>query len=419
MESCDLLITGASQLITMHTGAAWPRAGPGMAELGLIEDGGVAVRAGRILAAGPSADLRSRFEAPVVIQAAGKVVMPGLVDPHTHLVFAGSRENEFELRLAGISYQEIARRGGGILSTVRATRAASREALIEQARARLDRMLRWGTTTVEAKSGYGLSTADELKQLDVAKALNDEGPVTIVSTFMGAHEVPAEHRTDRRRYLDGLIAETIPRVAEAGLAVFNDVFCETGVFTPDESRAILEAGVRCGLRPKVHADELSSCGGGELAGQVGAISADHLVHPSDAGLDALRQHGVMAVLLPGTSFCLRSRYAPARRMIEMGIPVALATDLNPGSCPIEAMPIIIGLACLNLGLTPAEALTAATVNAACAIGLGDRIGRLSAGLEADLLILDLPDYRGIPYYFGRNPVETVVKAGRIVWEWRT
>jgi len=395
-----------------------------MSELGIIEDGLVAIENDKIVAVGKTSDLKPKLKLlphTKVIDAKNQVVMPGFVDCHTHLVYGGSREDEFEMRASGITYQEIAAKGGGIRSTVKATRLASREVLKRDALKKLDRMLMWGTTTVESKSGYGLETKTEIKQLQVNQDLNKLQPIEVVSTFLGAHEFPEEYRSqnfesgiDREGYVKLICEEMIPKVAEAKLAEFCDVFCDQGVFTPEEATKILETASNFGMYPKIHADELASVGAAEVAGKVRAVSAEHLLYPSQTGLDLMKQAGTIAVLLPGTSLTIKKNYAPARKMIEMGIPVALATDLNPGSCTIENMPFIIGLACLYLGLTPAEAICAATYNAACALKRGDRIGSIEIGKQADLLIMDIPNYRYIPYHYAVNYVKTVVKRGKIV-----
>jgi imidazolonepropionase len=402
------------------------RVGTAMSDLGMIEDGLVAIENGKIVAVGKTSELKPKLKLlphTKVIDAENQVVMPGFVDCHTHLVYAGSREEEFEMRASGVSYQEIAAKGGGIRSTVKATRLASREVLKRDAMKRLDRMLLWGTTTVESKSGYGLETKSEIKQLQVNKDLNELQPIEVVSTFMGAHEFPEEFRKtksenengiDRAGYVKLICEEMIPKIAEQKLAEFCDVFCDQGVFTPEEAIKILGTASNFGMIPKIHADELASVGAAEAAGKVKAISAEHLLYPSQTGLELMRQAGTIAVLLPGTSLTIKKNYAPARKMIEMGIPVALATDHNPGSCTIENMPFIIGLACLYLGLTPAEAICAATYNAACALNRGDRIGSIEEGKQADLLIMDIPNYRYIPYHYGVNYVKTVIKRGRIV-----
>jgi imidazolonepropionase len=337
-------------------------------------------------------------------------VMPGFVDPHTHVVFAGSREFELDLKLAGIPYMEILKRGGGIFYTVNETRKASLTQLFQQSKKRLDTMLSYGTTTCEAKTGYGLDVETEIKMLKVQKKLQEGHPMDLVSTFLGAHAIPKDQQANE--YIRTVITEMLPKTK--GLARFCDVFCEKGVFTVAQSRKILEAGKQYGLIPKIHADEIVDTGGASLAAEVGAISADHLLMSSETGLRAMAQNGVIGVLLPGTPFCLMmQRYAPARQIIECGVPVALATDLNP-NCWTESMQLMIQLACLKMQMTAAEAVTAATFNAACAIGVQDRVGSLEVGKQADCIILDCPNHQFLPYHFGVNLVKTVVKKGRVL-----
>lgn len=347
----------------------------------------------------------------------GGTLIPGFVDPHTHLPWAGTREEEFAARLAGKTYQEIAAAGGGILSTVASTRRAGEEELAAHVLRRMDQMLAWGTTTAEAKSGYGLNLDGELKQLRAIRRASAEHPVDLIPTLLAAHEVPPEFRgneADRGRYVDLICGEIVPATAEAGLARFCDVFCEKGVFSAEESRRVLEAGARHGLAPRLHADEFVDSGGAELAAELGALSADHLMAVSEAGIEALARSGVTAVLLPGTSFFLMKKaYAPARRLIEAGVPVALATDCNPGSSYTESMPMIVVLAVLQLGLTIEESLTAATLNAACSLGLGAEIGSIEPGKRADLVLLDAPNLLHLAYHYGINPVAAVVKGGRV------
>jgi imidazolonepropionase len=412
----DLLIVHAAELCTLADGAV-PRRRADLGQLGLLRDAFLAVDGGRVLGAGPMAQLPAAWrQAREVYDASGQAVLPGFVDPHTHVVYAGDRTGEFKLRLAGASYAEIGRTGGGILATVRETRAATVDGLVAASRPRLARMLAAGTTTAEVKSGYGLTTADELKLLDAVRALGRSQPVELVATFMGAHEVPLEHRGAPARYVDLIVDEMLPAVARQGIARFCDVFCEEGVFDHAATRRILAAGRQWGLVPRLHADELASgFGGAELAAELGARTADHLVRISPAGIDALARADVTAVLLPGTSFFLGlDAHAPARRLIEAGVAVALATDCNPGSCPIESMAVVVGLACLLYRLTPAEALCAATLNAAWALGLHTRLGSLEAGKQADVLALAEPSHEAIPYRFGSNLVAAVWKAGRRV-----
>jgi imidazolonepropionase len=411
--SPDLVITGASELLTLHDDESGPAIGSSMRDLAIVKNGAVAVKDGRILATGTSAEIGSKFSADRVIDAAGHVVMPGFVDPHTHLVFPATREDEFEMRCLGKSYEEIAAAGGGIRNSARKMRATGKEVLLAAARKLRRSALLHGTTTVEVKSGYGLETEAEIRALEVAGEIDDRGDV--VRTFLGAHEVPDEYRDRREEYIDLVISEMIPLVAERGLATFCDVFCEESVFTVAESRRILEAGQAAGLRSKLHADELHPTGGAELAAEIGAVSADHLIRVSDQGITAMADAGVVAVLLPGTSYFLGMKaFAPGRKMIEAGVPTALATDCNPGSSMTENMQFVMTTACLGYGFTAAEAITAATRNAAYAVGLGDEVGSLSPGKRADLLILDVPKYRQLTYHHGVNHVETVVHHGEVV-----
>ncbi len=340
--------------------------------------------------------------------------MPSFVDPHTHLVFAGSREEEFEMRIHGSTYMEILEGGGGILKTVRETREASGDELLESCKKTLDTMLEHGTTTVEAKSGYGLTTTDEVKCLEVMKVLNEKHPVDIVPTFLGAHAIPLEYKNNADQYVDLIINEMIPEVASRRLAEFCDVFCEKGVFDLKQSRRVLLRGKEQGLTPKLHADEMTRLGGAELAAEVGAVSASHLPFASDNGLRAMAKQGVMAILLPGASFSLMTgRYADARKMISWGVGVALGTDCNP-SCWIESQQMIIALACHQMRLTPSEAITAATINAAHAINRAHTVGSLEVGKKADIAILDVPNHRFSGYRFGTNLIDKVIKTGKLV-----
>lgn len=415
----DLIVKNATQLLTLQSENRGPRRGVQMESLGLVSDGGVAVTDGHIAAVGTTREVEatvSRSSVRKVIDATGKVVMPGFVDPHTHPVFAGSREEEFELRIKGASYQQIAASGGGIRSSVHSLRRSTKEDLKEQARPRLDRMLSLGTTTAEAKSGYGLNLKDEIKSLEAINELNENHALELIPTFLGAHEVPDEFRQNREEYIRLVCEEMIPQVVRRELAEFCDIFCEEGVFDVEESREILTAAQNAGLKLKLHADELAASGGALLAAELKAVSADHLVFVSQEGIDAMREAGVIPVLLPGTTFSLGlSRYAPARRMIDAGLPIALATDLNPGSCMTESMPMIITLACLQMKMTPAEAITAATVNAAYAVNRGQQLGSIEVGKRADLVVWDMPSYKVLPYHFGVNLVEMVMKSGRVVY----
>lgn len=417
MRDADLLIVNIGELAT-PAGQAGPRRGADMRELLLLRGAAIAVVGERIAAVGPEGDVLRSFRAGprrAVLDARGSLVTPGLVDPHTHAVFARTREAEFAMRTEGRTYEEIAAAGGGIRSSVRDLRAAGEEDLFGVGRANLDRALDHGTTTIEIKSGYGLSLEAELKSLRVARRLGLEHPVDVVPTFLGAHEFPDEWRSDRDGYVRHVADDMIPEVARQGLAKYCDVFCEDGVFTVEQSRRVLEAGKARGLAPKVHADELHASGGAELAASVGAASADHLVCVSERGMAALAAAGVVAVLLPGTSLSLGgTRFAPARALIEAGVPVALATDMNPGSSMTESMQIVMALASMALRMTPAEALTAATVNAAGAVGVGGDTGTLECGKLADVLVWEVDDHRAIPYHYGVNLVRSVVRRGAVV-----
>jgi imidazolonepropionase len=402
MANVDILIKNANELITLK-GPNKPRIKSQMNNLSIIKDGSIAIKEGKIVDIGKNL----RYNAEKTIDASNKVVMPGFVDPHTHVVFAGSREFELEMKLTGVSYMDILKKGGGIFCTVKEARKASEESLFEQSKKRLDTMLSYGTTTCEAKSGYGLDTENELKILKVQKKLNEKHKMDIVSTFMGAHAVPKDQQPED--YVNVVIDDMLPKVR--GLAKFCDVFCEKGIFTVEQSKKILEAGKNYSLTPKIHADEIVDTGGASLAAKIGAISADHLLKSSEKGLKEMAKKGTIGVLLPGTPFSLMmQKYADARKIIGIGIPVALATDLNP-NCWTENMQFIIQLACLNMKMTPAEAITASTFNAACAIKMNDQIGSLDIGKQADLIILDCPTHNFIPYHFSVNLVETVIKKG--------
>ncbi|PWB71477.1 imidazolonepropionase [candidate division GN15 bacterium] len=409
----SLLITNIGQLLTMQ--GAFPRRGKAMSELGIIRNAAVAIDGDRIVAVGAAADLEKQCgpaRCPV-IDTHGALVTPGLIDPHTHPVFSTTREDEFEMRLQGKSYMEIAQGGGGIRRSVRDLRSTPVSVLLAKARLRLDRFLEHGVTTIEAKSGYGLSTESELKQLEIIRELDETHPVDMVPTFLGAHEFPDEYRENREGYIHLLIDEMLPAVAERKLAVFSDIFCEEGVFDNAQSRRIQEAALKHGLKLKFHADELASTGGAELAASLKAVSADHLVYISDNGIAALAASGTAAVLLPGTSYSLGSKkYAPARQMIEAGVVVALSTDCNPGSNNSESLAMMMSLASVQMKMTAAESMSAVTVNAAYAVGRDD-IGVLAPGKLADLVIWDAADVRELPYHYGVNLVRTVVKRGEL------
>ena len=413
-EKVDLLIVNAKELLTLAGTNEKPRIGKQMRELGVVRKGALAIRDGRIVAVGKTSEITRKFRSENLISASGKIVLPGFVDAHTHLVFAGFREKEFQMRIEGASYMEILSAGGGILKTVRETRKASFDKLVDLAIQTLDVMLEHGTTTVEAKSGYGLATKDELKILEVIRRANQLHSVDVVPTFLGAHAVPPEYKNNAAEYVNLIVDEMIPQVAEKGLAEFCDVFCERGVFNLEQSKRILVAGKNYRLKPKIHADEMSTCGGAELAAEVGAVSADHLLFASMEGIKAMAEKCVAAVLLPGAAFSLMmGKFADARLMINCGVPVALGTDYNP-SCVLENMQLVIAFACHFMQLTPAEAITAATINAAHAIGKAHEIGSLEVGKKADVIILNAPNHKFLGYHFGVNLVDKVIKNGRVV-----
>jgi imidazolonepropionase len=409
----DLLIKNAQELLTLFPSSE------GESGLGMIKNGTVAIKEGKIFWIGKTEECPKEISlgrGGHEIDATGKVVMPGLIDAHTHLIFAGSRENEFEQRIQGLSYLDIAERGGGILSTVEATRKASFDELFSLGKERLDRMLYKGVTTIEAKSGYGLSLNDEIKILKVMRALQEVHAVEIVPTFLGAHTLPKEFRDVRTRYIDLLTKEMIPRVAEERLAEFCDVFCEERAFTLEESKKILETGKDYGLRPKIHADQLSPGGGAELAAEVGAFSADHLEHVSQEGIKKMAEKGVTAVLLPGASFFLAmKKFPPAREMIKQGMSVSLATDLNPGSSMTESLPLMMTMGCIMFKMVPREVIQGTTIHAARSMGREKEIGSLEVGKQADILLLAIPNYRYLPYHFGVDHVEKVIKKGEVVY----
>jgi imidazolonepropionase len=412
----DLLVRGAAELVTCA--GPIPRAGEAQGRIGEIPRGAAAARDGRLVFVGPEADLDRKVRAlpgAAVLDARGGTILPGFCDSHTHLPFAGTRAGEFHRRVAGATYQEIAAAGGGILSTVRSVRAASEEELVEAARPRLRRLLAHGTTSLEAKSGYGLTEEDELKQLRAVRRLAAEQPAEITATLLAAHTLPPEFAGDREAYVRLVTERIIPRAASERLASACDVFLEAHVFDREESRRVLRAGERHGLAARLHADQLSRSGGAELAAELRALSADHLEHCGPEGRAALAAAGTVAVLLPGATFALMlARYADARALVDAGVPVALATDFNPGTCYTESMPMILTLAVLQMRLTVEEAIVAATANGAAALGRGAEVGSLEVGKQADLIVLEMPDHRHLAYHFGVNPVAAVVKKGRIV-----
>ena len=423
MKQIDLLIYNARQLVTcasLHR----PKRGATMQDVGLLEDGALAIDEGKIVSVGHSQELMGRYSARTSLDAKGKAVCPGFVDPHTHVVYAGDRVDEFEMRIKGSSYMEIMASGGGIVSSARAVRAASVEELVEETRPRLDTMLRLGTTTLEAKTGYGLNEAGEMKLLAALEILASSHACTIVPTFLGAHAVPAEYKANPEQYVTLVIETILPRAAawyqgscfkEENIPFFCDVFCEQNAFTPDQSRRILEAGLALGMGAKIHADEFNALGGVTLAVQLGAVSADHLDVTAPEERALLAASDTVAVVLPAVNFNLgSSHFADARALLDEGAALALSTDINPGSAPCPSMPMVMAIATRYQRLLPAEALNASTINAAYAIGMGERVGSLEPGKQADVLIMNTSDYRHICYQFGGNFVQTVIKNGIVL-----
>ncbi|MFD6440238.1 imidazolonepropionase [Peribacillus sp. NPDC060186] len=405
----------ATHLATLASEKKGPRSKEAMSDLGLIEDGSLWMENGLIQAVGTTKEIEElfadRLHEAEVFDASGHLVTPGLVDPHTHVVYGGSRASEFEMRLEGATYMDIMNAGGGIHATTRMTREASEEELMEQTIRRLDSFLAHGVTTVEGKSGYGMNLETELKQLRVMKKLQEKHPIDLVPTFMGAHAVPKEFKGREDDFVEHLINDMLPIVAKEKLAEFNDVFCEKGVFTPEQSERILEAGKNYGLIPKIHADEIEPYGGAELAAKIGAISAEHLLKASEEGIQDMAKSGTIACLLPATALYLREEAAEGRRMIDEGVAVAISTDCNPGSSPTTSMPLVMNLACISMRLTPAEALTAATYNAACAINRQEKVGSLEVGKQADVVLWNVENYQELQYLFGVNHVKSVWKKG--------
>ena len=416
-ETPDIVILNASELITLRGYSDKPKRNHELRELDIINNGAIAITGDIISFIGSTKELLSSVDIGPntnIINARGQVVLPGFIDPHTHMIFAGSRENDFIMKLDGLSYLEILNRGGGILNTVTHTRQATLDELVSNGSKIADNLLIHGVTTVEAKSGYGLNTESELKMLEAIQKINELHPIDIVATFLGAHAVPSEFKNNPDEYVDLIVDEMLPKVAEQGIAKFCDVFCEKGVFSIEQSRRILSKAKELGLTPKIHADEIVQLGGAGLAAELHAISADHLLRSSEEDLIEMRDAGVIAVLLPGTPFTLmQSEYANARKMIELGLPIAIASDLNP-NCFTESMHFIIDLACYNMQMTPAEVISAVTINAAHAIGLSQKIGSLEVGKQADIQILNVPNYKYLSYKVGTNLTRLVIKKGKIV-----
>lgn len=416
MTKGNILIKNAAELVTCSGFQA--KKGKEMSDLHIIEKGTVVVENGIIKAVGPTEEILKSFpeENYEVIDATGKAVLPGFVDSHTHVVFGGYRAEEFSWRLRGDSYMSIMERGGGILSSVKATKEAAKEELFKSAMARLDSMLSFGVTTVEGKSGYGLDHETEIKQLEVAKEVNEAHVVDVISTFLGAHAVPKEYKGKEEVLVNFFIEKVMPEVAERKLAEFCDIFCEQNVFSVEQSRRLLTKAKEMGFKLKLHADEIVQLGGAELAAELGAVSADHLLQASDEGIRAMAEAGVITTLLPGTAFSLKEDFARARYMIENNCAVALATDLNPGSCFTESIPLIFALATLYMGMSTEEAVTALTINGAAAVDRADTIGSIDVGKKGDIIILEFPSYKYIPYHIGVSTVEKVVKNGMLVFD---
>lgn len=411
----QLLLRNIKQLVTVRSNGRRYKSGSEMKELGIIERATVLIDEGRFRWIGPSDTFNGKLNKDAdIIDADEFVALPGFVDSHTHLVFGGSREHEFAMRAAGQSYQEIAQQGGGILSTVQATRASTKKELKKLASRRLDAMMKHGTTTVEIKSGYGLDPQSEVKMLEAIRELAEEHFMTVVSTFLGAHGIPPEFRDSPGDYVRLVSEKMLPYIAKRKLATFCDVFCEQGYFTPDQSRVILKAAQALGLQLKIHADELSASGGSYLAAELKACSADHLEHIDDTGIAKLRSSGTVAVLLPGVSFFLNHPYAPARSLIDANVPVAIATDFNPGSCMSFSVPMMMTIACTQMAMTPEEAITAVTLNGAAALNVSDTVGSVEVGKQADLVLFAIPNYQYLPYHFGTNLVSKVIKTGTIL-----
>ncbi len=410
----DLILKNIGKLVTMQGSSSF-RVKEEMNKINIIENAYIAVKNGKILAIGVGDEFGNLCGDDTKIHdAEGLLVTPGLIDSHTHLIHGGSRENEFSMKLNGVPYIEILNNGGGILSTVKATKEASEEELYKKAKKSLDRMLEFGVTTVEEKSGYGLELNTEVKQLEVARVLDQNHPVDLVHTFLGAHAVPEEYKENHKAYIDILVDVMMPKIKDMGLAEFCDVFCEEGVFTIEESEYILQKAKEMGYKLKIHADEIESLGGAELAAKLGCVSADHLMAASDEGIKMMAENNVVANILPATSFNLNKNYADCRKMIDMGAIVSLSSDYNPGSCPSENLQLVMQLGCLHLKMTPNEVLTAVTINAAYAIDRADKIGSIEVGKNADFVVFDARNVEYLMYHFGINHTKKVYKNGNLV-----
>ncbi len=411
----NLFIKNISQLVTIASGGKRTKIGAKMRELNILADAGVLCRNGKIAWVGLMKDFDTNLGEDVnEIDASGKVVLPGFVDSHTHMMFAGNRAHEFALRSQGATYQQIADEGGGILNTVQHVRSASKKDLKKQTRHYLNEMMKQGTTTVEIKTGYGLDLDSEIKMLEAINELKDEEIMTVVPTFIGAHAYPPEYKQNKQAYVELIVEKMIPYAGRKQLATFCDVFCEKGYFELEESEKILTEGKNWGMLPKIHAEELNPLGGAQLAAKVGAISADHLENIDDAGIAALRDANVVGTLLPGVSFFLNHGYAPARRMIDSGIAVAIASDFNPGSCMSYSLPMMMTIACTQMKMSPEEALVASTLNGAAALNLSSTVGSIEVGKNADMIVADVPDYKFLAYHFGTNHIVTTIKNGTIL-----
>lgn len=410
----DLILKNIGKLVTMQGSSSF-RVKEEMNKINIIENAYIAVKNGKILAIGVGDEFGNLCGDDTKIHdAEGLLVTPGLIDSHTHLIHGGSRENEFSMKLNGVPYIEILNNGGGILSTVKATKESSEEELYKKAKKSLDRMLEFGVTTVEEKSGYGLELNTEIKQLEVARVLDKNHPVDLVHTFLGAHAVPEEYKENHKAYIDILVDVMMPKIKDMGLAEFCDVFCEEGVFTIEESEYILQKAKEMGYKLKIHADEIESLGGAELAAKLGCVSADHLMAASDEGIKMMAENNVVANILPATSFNLNKNYADCRKMIDMGAIVSLSSDYNPGSCPSENLQLVMQLGCLHLKMTPNEVLTAVTINAAYAIDRADKIGSIEVGKNADFVVFDARNVEYLMYHFGINHTKKVYKNGNLV-----